>query len=216
VTCSRKIGPFDCCSVVQGDCLELMRQIPGKYFDLALTDPPYGIGIAANPVRQMHAKSDWDDAPPPAEMFDELRRVSREQIIWGGNYFDLPPSKGFLVWDKQQPEDFTLAMCEQAWTSIQKPAKLFRKSVLSYSKEHPTQKPEELMEWCLKRAGGPDVVFDPIAGSGTTLVAAKKAGKHFLGFEISPEYCEIARKRLDAIDAQPQLFSPKPEQLALA
>lgn len=216
MSCDRKIGPFDCCSVVQGDCLELMKQLPDGCVDAVITDPPYGIGIAANPVRQMHAKSDWDAAVPPDAAFELIKRVSRSQIVWGGNYFNLPPSQGFLVWDKCQPEGLTLAMCEQAWVSVQRPAKLFRMSVLAYRKEHPTQKPTELMQWCIQQLADVDTVFDPYAGSGTTLVAAAKLGKHFLGFEISPEYCAIARKRIAAVEAQPTLFQPKPEQMNLA
>lgn len=206
------IGPFYCCSIVQGDCLELLKLLPDGSVDAVITDPPYGIGIAANPVRQLHKKQDWDNSPAPSVAFEMMRRVSRNQIIWGGNYFDLPPTQGFLVWDKVQPEDFSLAMCEQAWTSFKHPAKLFKMSVLAYDKEHPTQKPVELMQWCIKHAAEPDTILDPFAGSGTTLVAAKKLGRHFLGFEISPEYCQIARKRIALVEAQPNLFQPKPEQ----
>lgn len=221
VSCGRKIGPFDCCSVVEGDCLELMATLPprsiadSRYFDLALTDPPYGLGIAANPIRQAHAKQQWDDSTPSTVVFDLIRAVSVAQIIWGGNYFGLPASQGFFVWDKCQPEGLTLAMCEQAWSSIQRPAKLYRMSVLAYRKEHPTQKPTELMEWCIKQAGEPQTIIDPFAGSGTTLVAARRQGLHFLGMEREPEYCAISRRRLAEIDAQPTLFEPQPEQLTL-
>ena len=105
--------------------LDLMKRYSDKYFDLAIVDPPYGIGISKNPVRQMHKKKDWDNEIPSKQYFDELFRVSKNQIIWGGNYFDLPPSQGFYIWDKKQPENFSLAMCEYAWSSIQKPAKIW-------------------------------------------------------------------------------------------
>ena len=112
------------------DNMELMSRYPDNYFDLAIVDPPYGIGISSNPVRQQHQKKDWDSAIPTKEYFNELFRVSKNQIIWGGNYFDLPPSRGFFIWDKKQPHDFSLAMCEMAWSSIQKPAKMWSLSVL--------------------------------------------------------------------------------------
>lgn len=130
--------------------LDLMKRYSDKYFDLAIVDPPYGIGISKNPVRQMHKKKDWDNEIPSKQYFDELFRVSKNQIIWGGNYFDLPPSQGFYIWDKKQPENFSLAMCEYAWSSIQKPAKIWSLSVMKeQNKIHPTQKPIELYEWLI-------------------------------------------------------------------
>ena len=113
--------------------------------------------------------------------------------MWGGNYFALPPSKGFLVWDKKQPEDFTLAMCEMAWTNVDTPAKMFLKSVVSYAKEHPTQKPVELLAWCMGFVDGS--VYDPFLGSGTTLIAAEQLGRKCYGMEISPQYCDVIVKR---------------------
>ena len=112
--------------------------------DAVLTDPPYGIGIAANPVRQRHKKMDWDDAPPDADLIALVRAAAPLSIIWGGNYFDLPPSQCFLIWDKVQPEQFSLAMCEKAWTNMAKPAKMFKRHVVSFEKHHPSQKPIEL------------------------------------------------------------------------
>jgi len=185
------------CRVVLGDLYEGTGQAH-RAFDLLLTDPPYGIGIAANPVRQKHARQDWDNATTPeALMF--ARSLTAYQIIWGGNYYDLPPSKSFLVWDKVQPEDFTLAMAEQAWTSMGINAKIFRKRVVGYAKDHPTAKPEALMDWCLRLADSVFVmrsVLDPFMGSGTTLVSAKRLGKTAVGIDLSEAYCEIAAKRL--------------------
>src|SRR5574344_1206616 len=89
-------------SLFHADCMEIMKQYPDKYFDLAIVDPPYGIGISSNPFRQKFEKCDWDNAIPNKQYFDELMRVSKNQIIWGGNYFDLPPSQGFLIWDRKQ------------------------------------------------------------------------------------------------------------------
>ena len=156
------------------DCIEGMKQYPDKYFDLAIVDPPYGIGISNNPVRQQHQKKDWDNAIPTKEYFVELFRVSKNQIIWGGNYFDLHPTKGFFIWDKKQPHDFSLAMCEMAWSSIQKPAKMWSLSVLKeQNKIHPTQKPIELYEWLLmNNAKEGDKILDTHLGSGSSRIAA--------------------------------------------
>jgi site-specific DNA-methyltransferase (adenine-specific) len=193
-----------------GDCREILPGL-GKV-DAVVTDPPYGIGIAANPVRQKHAKSDWDNAPPDATTFDLIRRASSDQIIWGGNYFGMPASQGFLIWDKKQPEDFSLAMCEMAWLSKQQPAKIWRQSVLSYEKHHPTQKPVPLMEWCIRLVGA-QTILDPFMGSGTTGVAAVKLGRKFIGIEIEPKYFEIAVRRISEALKQPDMFIEKPKPI---
>ena len=181
-------------TIYNADCREVLPQL--ERVDLVLTDPPYGIGIAANPFRQRFEKSNWDDCPPDVALFDLLRKISRDQIIWGGNYFPLPPSQGFLIWDKQQPEDFSSAMCEMAWTSRQSPAKLFRYRVVGYRKDHPTQKPVALMKWCIQRASESKTILDPFMGSGTTLRAAKDLGLKAIGIEIEKKYCDIAIERL--------------------
>jgi DNA modification methylase len=191
-----------------GDCREILPGL-GKV-DAVVTDPPYGIGIAANPVRQKHAKSDWDNAPPDATTFDLIRRVSSDQIIWGGNYFGMPASQGFLIWDKKQPEDFSLAMCEMAWLSKQQPAKIWRQSVLSYEKHHPTQKPVPLMEWCIRLVGA-QTILDPFMGSGTTGVAAVNLGRKFIGVEKHEPYFEIALRRVSEALKQPDMFIEKPK-----
>jgi len=182
--------------IIQSDCLPILKELPDKSIDLVLTDPPYGIGIANNPFRQKFEKSDWDNSPMTDEILAEIMRVSKDQIIWGGNYFNLPPSQGFLIWDKGQPEDFSSAMCEMAWMSKQSPAKMWKKRVVSYEKKHPTQKPLELMEWCVWHFPEAKIVLDPFLGSGTTTEACKKLHRDFIGIEISPEYCDIARARL--------------------
>jgi site-specific DNA-methyltransferase (adenine-specific) len=166
-------------------------------FDLLLTDPPYGIGIAANPVRQAHEKHDWDNERPDRALIGLCLSMATHQIVWGGNYFGLPASQCFLVWDKGQPQDFSLAMCEQAWTNLKMPAKLFRKSVLSYRKQHPTEKPVELLSWCMERVASARTVIDPFAGSGSTGEAAKLLGREATLIEREERYCEIAAKRLE-------------------
>ena len=185
--------------IITGDSLEIMKFIPDKAIDLVLTDPPYGIGIANNPVRQMHEKMDWDNATPTPEYFQELFRISKNQIIWGGNYFDLPASQGFIIWDKVQPENFSLAMCEYAYSSIQSPAKIYRYSVLTErDKQHPTQKPLALFKWIINKYTKPsDLILDCFLGSGTTALAAEELGRRWIGIEKEEKYCSIAKARID-------------------
>ena len=200
-----------------GDCMEILPTLPKV--DAVITDPPYGIGIAANPVRQAHAKKDWDAAPPSADAIRSLLGYGGVQIILGGNYFDLPPSQCFLIWDKVQPQDFSLAMCEFAWCSRKAPAKMHRQSVLSYRKEHPTQKPVELMTWCIQMAGDVQSILDPFMGSGTTGVSAISLGRSFIGIERDEAYFDIACRRIEEAQKQAALFPheppPKAEQLSL-
>jgi site-specific DNA-methyltransferase (adenine-specific) len=192
-------------TLLLGDCLEILPTLPKV--DAVITDPPYGIGIAANPVRQKHDVQTWDDTPASWELIDTILKAAPIQIIWGGNYFGLPPSQGFLIWDKVQPEDLTLAMCEYAWTNMQKPAKLFRRHVVSYQKWHPTQKPVELMRWCMERAGMPESVIDPMMGAGTTGVACVELGKRFTGIEIHKPYFDIACERIENAQRQQRMFA---------
>lgn len=185
-------------TIINADCLEYMKTIPDKSFDLVLTDPPYGIGIANNPFRQKFEKENWDDSVPSTEYFEQIFRVSREQVVWGGNYFALPQSRCFYVWDKVQPQDFSSAMCEMAWVSTQSPAKLFKSRVVSETKYHPTTKPLELMKWCMAFFPEAQTILDPFMGSGTTLVACKHLNRNCVGVEISEKYCAIAQERLDS------------------
>ena len=182
------------------DCMDIMKQYPDKYFDLAVVDPPYGIGISKNPVRQMHKRKEWDKEIPQDRYFAELFRISNNQIIWGGNYFIdyLSNTQCFLIWDKVQPMNFSLAMCEFAWTSFKKPAKKFTLSVLQeHNKIHPTQKPIKLYEWIFKNyANKADKVLDTHLGSGSSAIAAYNYGVDFTGIEIDEEYYTAAKKRL--------------------
>lgn len=182
-------------------------------FDLLLTDPPYGISEARGKnksrgrlaVAKDFGVSDWDDAPPPRWLLDQAIALSRWQVIFGGNYFHLPPSKCWLVWDKENgATDF--ADCELAWTNLDKAVRrmtfrwqgmLTEPGVPKEERVHPTQKPEPVMRWALLQAPS-DVrtVLDPFMGSGTTLVACKRLGRQAIGIEASEAYCEIAAKRL--------------------
>jgi site-specific DNA-methyltransferase (adenine-specific) len=194
--------------VFNEDCIEVMKRYPEKHFDLAVVDPPYGIGISSNPVRQMHDKKQWDAAIPSDEYFNELFRVSKNCIIWGGNYFPLPPSQGFIIWDKKQPEDFSLAMCEFAWSSIQSPAKIWRYSVLTErDKIHPTQKPIKLYDWIFDRFATEGMtILDTHLGSQSSRIAAYKHGLDFTGCEIDKEYFDSGCKRFEQFKAQLTLF----------
>jgi site-specific DNA-methyltransferase (adenine-specific) len=184
--------------------LDLMKRYSDKYFDLAIVDPPYGIGISKNPIRQMHKKKNWDNEIPSKQYFDELFRVSKNQIIWGGNYFDLPPSQGFYIWDKKQPENFSLAMCEYAWSSIQKPAKIWSLSVMKeQNKIHPTQKPIELYEWLIMRNCEKGYkILDTHLGSGSIAIAIDIINKReqlnlqFVGCELDADYYNKAIERI--------------------
>lgn len=196
------------CRLILGDCREIIPNL-GR-FDAVVTDPPYGIGIAANPVRQAHSKKDWDSDPIDDSEIQIMIGCSKEQIIWGENYFRLSPSRGFIIWDKKQPKDFSLAMCEFAYWSRDTNAKIFRYSVTSYAKEHPTQKPVELMQFCLDLLGG-GTVLDPYMGSGTTLVACATRGLTGVGVERDPEYFETACRRVEDAYRQPDLFVAPPD-----
>jgi site-specific DNA-methyltransferase (adenine-specific) len=226
MTCTRKIGPFACCSVVQGDCLELMKLLPDGSVDAVITDPPYGIGrdgslrtTSRHGGRKAYEFRGWDSVRPSEDIFNHILRIGKEAVIWGGNYFAdlLPPMQKWLVWDKGQR--IMQSDCELAWTSFDGAMRIFtlnRVALMLDGAEHPTQKPLELISWCIAQAEFPETILDPFLGSGTTAVAAKKLGRHFLGFEISEEYCRIARERIAIVEAQPNLFEKRAEQLNLA
>jgi site-specific DNA-methyltransferase (adenine-specific)/modification methylase len=199
---------IDGATLYLGDCMDILPTL--DKVDAVITDPPYGIGIAKNPVRQLHEKLNWDNAPPEKSLIDMCVNASESAVIWGGNYFNLPPSQCFYIWDKQQPLNFSLAMCEMAWTNKKGPAKMHRQSVLSYEKHHPTQKPVELMIFCIDQLNNPQSILDPFMGSGTTGVAAIQMGCKFIGIEREPKYFEIVCKRIEQAVAQGQLFAPEP------
>lgn len=196
------------------DCLEFMKQVPDNYFDLVLTDPPYGINFAKQHTGKgwvVRDTKEWDKGRPEKKVFDEILRISKNQIIWGGNYFAdlLSPSQCWLAWDKGQ-RDFSLADGELAWTSYDKAMRFFtisraealqEKRHINPKDRHPTQKPTKLMEWCLDiaKADNTFIIFDPFMGSGTTAVACKSLGLDWCGCELEADYVEIANKRLEAV-----------------
>jgi site-specific DNA-methyltransferase (adenine-specific) len=215
--------------------MEGMRQFPDKYFDLAIVDPPYGISAtkfnngANAPSRKgaelpisvrlnqgsgklknrvlNNSNCNWDQFPPDKQYFDELFRVSKNQIIFGGNYFDLPPTRGIVVWDKMQPwENFS--QIEYAWTSFNKPAQLFRYCTTSTkNKIHPTQKPIELYAWLLnKYANKDDIILDTHVGSASSLIACHRTNHKFVGFELDEYYYKLANQRLKDEISRKKLF----------
>ncbi len=201
-----------------------MRGFADKQFDLVLTDPPYGIGEHGGKNRHgpkstakgfghsSYENGEWDKNTPSQEYFDEIFRVSKNQIIFGMNYFCLPPTKGFVFWHKKGSDRSDFADGELIWTSYKRAARYFKFDWVGFGyinnskgqkKQHPTQKPIQLIEALVEEfAPDADSILDPFMGSGTTLVAAKYLNRNATGIEISPKYCEIARKRL----AQDSLF----------
>ena len=197
-------------TITNEDCMDLLRRTPDNFYDISICDPPYGIGISNNPVRQKHNKKTWDDSIPNEEYFKELFRVSKNQIIWGGNYFIdyLSNSQGFIIWDKKQPENFSLAMCEFAYSSIQSPAKIFRYSVLSEKdKIHPTQKPVALYKWLLdKYAKEGDKILDTHGGSMSIAIACADYGFELTCCELDKEYYDKGIQRVKNHVSQLKLF----------
>lgn len=233
------------------DCMEGMKEFPDNYFDLAITDPPYGgggepdVNEAFNGAlvgrfggrfesyfgkdkrghfggghNKKYGYGHWDVAPDK-EYFEELFRVSKNQIIWGGNYFELPPTRCFLIWRKLTiSENFSMAMAEYAWTSFNSNAKVFEAAPQDKERFHPTQKPVALYEWIINMFAKPgDIILDTHAGSASSLVACHNTGHRFVGFEINKTYYEKAKKRLDNAMQQMNIFSinqeTEPKQLTL-
>lgn len=196
------------------DCMEAMRQMPDKCFDLAVVDPPYGISINHNIGRRKgdkpsnYKKVGWDDSPPPDEYFEHLFRVSKNQIIWGANYFHMPPTKCFIVWRKPQiSEDVSFSMLEYAWSSFNETSKEWIGMSTEVDRVHPTQKPVQLYAWIFQRYAKPgDKILDTHLGSGSSRIAAYEAGLDFVGFEIDKEYFDKQEERFAAHTAQCSLF----------
>lgn len=209
-------------SVVENiDCMTRMREAPDNHWSLAICDPPYGLGqrLCAGgrnnqPGRisaSLYNGKAWD-AVPTQDYFDELFRVSVNQIIWGGNYFTLPPSRGFIVWDKHQPLD-TFSFGEFAWTSFDRPAKKLSLMYTNYvggdaNKIHPTQKPVALYKWLLTNYAKPgDTILDSHMGSQSSRIAAYDLGFDYCGFELDEDYYKAGCERFERHVAQGNLFT---------
>lgn len=206
-------------------CCDNRLILPALKADLLLTDPPYGIGASRAkgfghgrkntlsgflkgkaPVQARdYGDSDWDDAPPSQWIIDLMRENTKHQIIWGGNYFDLPPSRCYLVWNKLNGTNH-FADCELAWTNFDKAVRMIDHKWNGFIQQaghkehrwHPTQKPLRVAEWCISHAPeSVETILDPYSGSGTFLVAAKRAGKKAVGIELSKDYCKVTVDRLE-------------------
>ena len=221
---AKRVEVIGDCTLYLGDCLEIMPEIGAV--DAVVTDPPYGIGADKAAARNKgkwgwtyYGESDWDSERPLKPVFDLILQQSAQQIIWGGNYFTdfLPPRMRWLVWDKGQ-RNFSLADFELAWTSQNRAGRAFdypRGLALQDGKQHPTQKPVELMKWCLGFIPDSGSILDPFMGSGTTGVACVRTGRKFIGIEIDPDYFDIACKRIREAYAQPDMFvAPAPQPAA--
>ncbi|MFH2109040.1 MAG: DNA methyltransferase [Patescibacteria group bacterium] len=197
------------------DCVVALKRYADNHFDLAIVDPPYGIDAGKMTMGSGKHKfkkgKDWDAEIPNKEYFLELQRVSKNQIIWGGNYFAefLPPSKDWIIWDKLNP-NLSFGEAEMAWCSINKNTRIFKHysaKVEEGGKIHPTQKSVRLYEWILmKYAKEGNLILDTHLGSGSSRIAAYKGGFNFVGFEIDKEYYEKQEKRFNDFKSQLRLF----------
>ena len=205
--------------VYNQDCLAAMREMADNAFDLAICDPPYGLGkrttdggSAQNTQTKFMAdirRSNWDDSVPSPEYWNELFRVSANQIVWGGNYFGLPAHRTFIVWDKMTYPP-TMSQVEQAWTSFDEPARLIQVNSNQPGRIHPTQKPVALYKWLLQNYAKPrDTILDTHLGSGSSRIAAYDLGFDFTGYELDKDYFEAQEKRFADHIAQPKLFTPE-------
>jgi site-specific DNA-methyltransferase (adenine-specific) len=197
------------CTIYHGDCRELLPLI--EPVDLVLTDPPYGLGELWQGGGGS-AKSSWKFHPSEAQAWDHkmddadiiyASLCGHAAIVWGGNNYMLPPSRCWFIWDKKMNDDWSTGQAELAWTNLDRTNRVFRMAqgeahARMRQKDHPTQKPIELMRWCIQMAHtiDPQTILDPFMGSGTTLRAAKDLGRKAIGIEIEERYCEIAARRL--------------------
>jgi site-specific DNA-methyltransferase (adenine-specific) len=211
------------CRLILGDCRDVLPML--RRVDAVITDPPYGIGekwdkpngFGSCGGKLWNGDAGWDDSAPTQQVLNQIIALAECSVFWGGNYFHLPPSRGYLIWDKMQ-SNFSLADSELAWVSKPITPKTFRYAraqLASEGKEHPTQKPLPLMMWCIEQAGSPQTILDPFMGSGTTGVACVNLGRKFIGIEREPKYFDIACRRIEQAYSQPRLFTddaPKAEQ----
>jgi len=207
------------CVLYHADCVDVMPFL--DKVDAVVTDPPYGIGEAAGKnksrgklaVSKDYGDDDWDNEPCSPLLISMIRNISTNQIIFGGNYFELPPTKCWLIWDKENgSSDF--ADCEMAWTNLNKAVRLIKfmwNGMLRKNNEprgdHPTQKPVEVMRWCIGHLPvNSTSILDPFMGSGTTGVASVKMGKSFIGIEREKKYFDIACQRIRDAYSQPDML----------
>ena len=211
-TCS---ASFRGVSIINSDCMDVMAKLADNAYDLAICDPPYGINVGDNKsgmgrrkgdAKATYKMGDWDSQPPPDEYFRELRRVSKNQIIWGANHYIERMawnSPCWIIWDKLYSNDVSFAAVEMAWTSFRTTAKKFECSPLQAGRIHPTQKPEKLYSWLLENYAKPgDKILDTHMGSGSSVIAALERGFEMLACEIDAEYFATAVERIGRYEQQ--------------
>lgn len=182
-------------TIYHGDCREILPSLPKV--DLVLTDPPYGLN-RSDPLEKPRGTITWDSSPPSSETLNLVRGMANQSIVWGGNYYALPPSRGWLIWYKRDAPP-SIADAELAWTSLDMNTQLIDHPIAATNAErsgHPTQKPLRVMRWSMSFLPDAQTILDPFMGSGTTLRAAKDLGRKAIGIEIEERYCEIAANRL--------------------
>ena len=199
--------------ITNEDNMELMARYEDNYFDLAIVDPPYGLkrfnNLNGNCSKFATKKLQKWDVKPTKEYFDELFRISKNQIVWGGNNFNLPTSEYFIIWHKSNKLNFSFSMCEQAWTNVRKPAKMFTYMEEAGRKDkiHPTQKPIKLYEFLLMNyAKEGDKILDTHLGSGSIAIACHNLGFDLTACELDPDYYKAAVKRIEQHKNQQRLF----------
>jgi site-specific DNA-methyltransferase (adenine-specific) len=203
--------------VFNDDCMNVMARYPENYFDLAVVDPPYGININHSIGRRKgdkpsnYKKAYWDNEAPPIEYFTELFRISKNQIVWGANHFisRMPyDSACWLMWDKKFSDDVSFAQYEMAWTSLSGTSKKFDKHPTQDNRIHPTQKPITLYDWIFSKYTTEGMkVLDTHLGSGSSRIAAHKAGLSFVGCELDNEYFIAQEKRFKEFTSQLTMFA---------
>ena len=207
--------------IINADCLDILRRLPDKCVDLVLTDPPYGIGMDgqkqsicknAKHNRKEHKQKDWDKNIPEKEIFNEMKRVAKNMIVWGGNYFNEyleQGHKGWIVWDKGQ-DGLTMSDCEIAYTNFDCPTRIIRINRVELLKDntiHPTQKPLKLFMKCIENYSKEnDLILDCFSGSGTTAIACHNLKRRFICIEKAPEYYRASCERLEQAQRQQTLF----------
>lgn len=210
------------CRLILGDCLDVMPYLEGV--DACVCDPPYGIGASSKKFTNGNSKTAqsysrdvcWDTKTPDRVVMDSVLKKAKSCIIWGGNYFNLPPSRGFLIWDKTIHGN-SYADCEMAWCSMDMNARIKPLNMVATTLDgrvHPTQKPVKLMEWCITHLPkDTETILDPFMGSASTLVACAKMGRKSIGIELDPDYFEIACKRVQEAYDSPDMFVAAPPKI---
>lgn len=220
-----KLETFGRITLYNADCMDVMREMPDKAFDLAIVDPPYGLNFGTfNRTNKdsygnrykanKYVNGDWDKGIPTDEYWEQLFRITKNQIVWGGNYFPLPPCRGFVFWYKKNPVP-NFSDGEFAWTSFNKPARCFdfryygniQGNTNADPKIHPTQKPVTLYKWLLGNYAKPgDKILDTHLGSGSICIACDDLGFDMTGIELDQDYYQAAQQRLINHQAQQKLF----------